>query len=193
MNEFSTVVAMGHDRSPKIDILSEGDRMYEARKIANFLLAHYDADRFDLSNLRMNKLLYFIHGWGLVELHRGLVRNHFEAWQLGPVVRSVYQAFRCHGDKPISEPACYFDYSTGDNRSIPYDDIHAKHRLLVQSAFEAHAAHSTADLVAMTHEPGGPWSQVIAANSSQNTRSTRIPDPMIRDYFLLKWGGGRRH
>jgi uncharacterized phage-associated protein len=30
--------------------------MYEARKVCNFLLARYDAQRFALTNLRLNKL-----------------------------------------------------------------------------------------------------------------------------------------
>jgi uncharacterized phage-associated protein len=55
--------------------------MYEARKICNFLLANFDAVEFDLTNLRINKLLFFIQAGALPE---GLIRNHFEAWQYGP-------------------------------------------------------------------------------------------------------------
>jgi len=36
-------------------------RMYEARKNLQFLLSQYDAIHFELTNLRINKLLYFIH------------------------------------------------------------------------------------------------------------------------------------
>src|SRR5580698_7043427 len=57
--------------------------MYEARKNCNYLLTRYDAETYDLTNLRLNKLLYFIHGWSLASRTRGLVRNHFEAWKLG--------------------------------------------------------------------------------------------------------------
>jgi len=53
--------------------------MYEARKICNLLLARYDAQRFELSNLRLNKLLYFIHAEALAHGGAGLVRNHSSA------------------------------------------------------------------------------------------------------------------
>ena len=45
---------------------------YEARKVCNFILAHYDAQEFDLTNLRLNKLLYFIHGCSFKQRGEGL-------------------------------------------------------------------------------------------------------------------------
>jgi uncharacterized phage-associated protein len=52
--------------------------MYEARKVCNYLLARYDAQRLDLTNLRLNKLLFFIHAASLSTRNDGLIRNHFE-------------------------------------------------------------------------------------------------------------------
>jgi uncharacterized phage-associated protein len=97
--------------------------MYEARKICNFILAHYDANNFDLTNLRLNKLLYFIHGYSFLQRSNGLVRNHFEAWMLGPVIRPVYDAFKVYGEGTIKAPARYIDYSIGEDRAVSYDDI----------------------------------------------------------------------
>jgi uncharacterized phage-associated protein len=54
-------------------------------KFVTFLLTRYDAEAYDLTNLRLKKLLYFIHGWALTTRSDGLVRNHFEAWK-GEVV-----------------------------------------------------------------------------------------------------------
>jgi uncharacterized phage-associated protein len=90
--------------------VTAGRHMYEARKIANFVLANFDAARFDITNLRLNKLLYFMHGWTLVEEPSGLIRNHFEAWKFGPVVPSVYEEFKRHGDRPITDLAQYLEY-----------------------------------------------------------------------------------
>jgi uncharacterized phage-associated protein len=113
--------------------------MYEARKVANFLLANYDARAFDLSNLRVNKLLFFMHDWALVEEPNGLVRNHFEAWKLGPVVRSVYDAFKRYGDGPILGPADYIDYATGRPRPIAFEEIKRRHQEMITTAFDAYA------------------------------------------------------
>jgi len=68
--------------------------MYEARKVCNFLLANFDAVEFDITNLRINKLLFFLQVAALRQMPEGLIRNHFEAWQFGPVIRPVFDAFR---------------------------------------------------------------------------------------------------
>src|SRR5690348_15028151 len=97
--------------------------MYEARKISNFLLAEADAHALKLTNLRLNKLLYFIHGRSLVTYSAGVIRNHFEAWQYGPVIRAVYDTFKKFDDKIIDRPATFLDYSTGQQTTIPHNDI----------------------------------------------------------------------
>lgn len=85
--------------------------MYEARKICNFLIANANACEFELTNLRLNKLLYFIHGWALTSCPEGLVRNHFLAWKLGPVIRPVFDTFKIYESAKITEPAIFFDYT----------------------------------------------------------------------------------
>src|SRR5438132_10387110 len=99
--------------------------MYEARKISNFIISRYGTRPCDLTNLRLNKLLYFIHGWALTSRPEGLVRNHFLAWQHGPVVRPVYDAFKIYGDSPVTRPAEYLDYASGETKAIGHDDIRA--------------------------------------------------------------------
>src|SRR6476620_9105221 len=112
--------------------------MYEARKICNFLIERYGARSFDLTNLRLNKLLYFIHGWSLTSRPEGLVRNHFLAWQHGPVVRPVYDAFRSYGDNPITGLAEYLDYASGTTKPIDHDDISPTDVETITRVFESY-------------------------------------------------------
>src|SRR5262249_48858984 len=131
--------------------------MYEARKICNFLLASYDAKRFDITNLRINKLLYFIHAEALALKPDGLIRNHFEAWQFGPVIRPVFDTFKLYGDRVITAPATYLDYASGQQLPIPYDDIVKSDQEFVQTIFESYSRFSTHQLVSLSHEKDGPW------------------------------------
>ena len=158
--------------------------MYEARKICNFILARYDAHKFELTNLRLNKLLYFIHGYSFNQRAAGLVRNHFEAWKLGPVVRPVYVAFKDYGENEITSLATYLEYSSGENRVVPYDDIASEDADIIASTFEAYAQYSTNVLVAMSHEPGGPWDATFRAWSANQRLSPRIPNQLIRSHFV---------
>jgi uncharacterized phage-associated protein len=163
--------------------------MYEARKICNFLLARYDAEAYNLTNLRLNKLLYFIHGWALTNRPNGLVRNHFEAWKLGPVIKPVFDTFKVFGEKRIQGLAQHLDYASGQKKPISYEDIARPDVDTIISVFESYTRYSTSELVALTHEAGGPWDVVFTAWSNDNRLSPRIPNDLIRDYFLREAGG----
>ena len=58
---------------------------YDARAISNLLLDMAGAGGIPVSNLALQKLLYFAHARHLVEVKQPLVTGYFEAWQHGPV------------------------------------------------------------------------------------------------------------
>jgi uncharacterized phage-associated protein len=167
--------------------------MYEARKICNFLIARYGNESRDLTNLRLNKLLYFIHGWSLTSRPEGLIRNHFFAWQHGPVVGPVYDAFKRFGENPITDLAEHFDYASGITRAIRYDDIADADVDIICKVFESHAEYTTSQLRNLSHEPGGPWAKVYSAWLQDQHLSARIPNELIRQHFFKKAGGNVRH
>jgi uncharacterized phage-associated protein len=167
--------------------------MYEARKVCNFLLAQHDAQQFNLTNLRLNKLVFFIHAVSLTTRKDGLVRNHFEAWQYGPVVRPVFDAFKRYGDNWITEPAKFLDYASGQQRAIPFEDITAADAQTINEVFAEYSRFSTSQLVALSHEPGGPWDLVYRAHLADRNVSPRIPNELIRRHFAGEIGSSARH
>jgi uncharacterized phage-associated protein len=167
--------------------------MYEARKVCNFVLARYDAQRFRLTNLRLNKLLFFMHAASLATREEGLVRNHFEAWQYGPVVRPVFDTFKKHGDHWITRPATFLDYATGQQRPIPFDDITSFDAELIEAVFAEYSYFSTGQLVALSHETGGPWDLVYRAHLADGAVSPRIPNDLIRRHFAGQVKSSSRH
>jgi len=167
--------------------------MYEARKISNLLLARYSKPKFDFTNLRLNKLLYFIHGWSLTNRANGLIRNHFEAWQLGPVIRAVYDTFKIYGDGRIAALADHLDYASGEYKTISYEDISEKDVAIICRVFERYDQYTTNELVRLSHETGGPWDAVFKSWSSDKRISPRIPNELIRSRFLAEIGGKPTH
>ena len=157
--------------------------MYEARKICNLLLDGFDAVAFDLTNLRLNKLLFFIHAESLRYRPDGLVRNHFEAWQYGPVIRPVFDAFKRYGDAPIQAPAMYLDYATGMQKPVPFDDIRPEDRKIIEVEFERYSPFTTGQLVSLSHVKGGPWDVVYREHLADPTKSPHISNKVIRSYF----------
>lgn len=168
--------------------------MYEARKICNFLLSRYEAKRFELTNLRINKLLYFIQAESLALRPEGLVRNHFEAWQYGPVIRPVFDAFKIYGEQYITAPAAYLDYGSGQHLPIPYNDIAQNDLDLIQNIFASYSRFSTSQLVSLSHEQDGPWDIVYKAYLADKTLSPRISNDLIRQQFARGISGnGQKH
>ena len=157
--------------------------MYEARKICNFLLANFDAVEFEITNLRVNKLLYFIQVAALRRFPEGLIRNHFEAWQLGPVLRPVFDAFKIYKDGPIKAPAEYLDYASGKRMPVPYDDIREEHEKIIREEFSRYSRFTTGQLVALSHEANGPWDIVYKACLADPKLSPRIPNHLIKSHF----------
>jgi uncharacterized phage-associated protein len=165
--------------------------MYEARKICNYLLANFDAVEFDLTNLRINKLLFFIHAESLRVRPAGLIRNHFEAWKLGPVVRPVFDTFKIYKENPIEAPALYLDYASGRRVPVPYDDILPADLDIIVREFKNYSRFTTGQLVSLSHERGGPWDTVYQLHLADATESPRIPNELIRKHFGVDKPGVR--
>ncbi len=66
---------------------------YDPRAIANLMLNEAERRGIRISNLALQKLLYFAQGIYLTQNKRPLVSGYFEAWKHGPMHPAVYRAF----------------------------------------------------------------------------------------------------
>ncbi len=64
--------------------------MDKTEAVANYFIAMgmYEEESF-MSNLRLNKLMYYTQAWSLVLLGRPLFEADFEAWDFGPVIPAI--------------------------------------------------------------------------------------------------------
>lgn len=56
-----------------------------------------------MSNLKLQKLLYYAQGWHLALFDKRLFHDRIEAWVHGPVVPHIYHRFKAHRFRNISE------------------------------------------------------------------------------------------
>ena len=75
--------------------------MVNALELAKYILKESSKD---LSNLELQKTLYFTELDYIKEFGKSLISNDFEAWQYGPVVRDVYCEYRNYGANSIDKP-----------------------------------------------------------------------------------------
>lgn len=76
--------------------------MAAAETAAKFfiMLANQRDDDF-ITNLKLNKLLYYAQGAYLARTGRPLFNEQIEAWAYGPVVPSIYRKYKVCGKNPI--------------------------------------------------------------------------------------------
>ena len=77
--------------------------MLKAIDVANFFVDLANSDPDDcMTNLRVNKLLYFAQAWSVVRRNKPLFEEDMQAWKYGPVVPEVYTAFSACGRERIA-------------------------------------------------------------------------------------------
>jgi uncharacterized phage-associated protein len=153
----------------------------DARVVANYMLAHRRG-RILLTNLSIQKLVFFSHGICLAAQGRALVRNEFEAWDHGPVVPALYDAFKSSRASPISRPAVWYDWEGDRFVEVP-SELRAADAAIVEVVVEVYGHLSGLALSDLTHEIGTPWYAVRYPPQGTLFLNNRIPDELIRHYF----------
>jgi uncharacterized phage-associated protein len=155
---------------------------YDPRSIANLMLDEADRRGRGITNLALQKLLYFAHGIHLTKTKLPLVSGYFEAWQYGPVHPSVYRAFKPSGSAPINTRAVAKDPLTGKTRELvkPSDQNVID---LVSDVMRSYGHLPPGRLVDLSHAKNSPWSVVVDKARTGVAFGMRIPDDVILERF----------
>ncbi len=79
--------------------------MISAMDVARYFLSFTNEEREEtLTNLKLQKLLYYAQGFFLGAQKRPLFPEQIEAWEHGPVVREIYHIFSDYKGNPIPKP-----------------------------------------------------------------------------------------
>lgn len=154
----------------------------DPRAIANLILDEADQGGIKITNLALQKLLYFAHGIFLIQTKKPLVSGYFEAWKYGPVHPSAYRAFKDAGSSPIIMRAVGKDPLTGHPRQIRSIDDH-KIIALVRHVLHSYGTMSPGRLVDLSHAKNSPWDFVVDKSRTKVAFGLRITDNMIMDRF----------
>lgn len=120
--------------------------MYTCLDVANYFLSLNDEEAGDLmSNLKVQKLIYYAQGFSLAVLGKPMFADPIEAWAHGPVVSSLYHRYKEYGAGPIPVPE-------GFDPSI----FEAADRELLDEVYSVFGQFSAWKLRNMTHEEP-PW------------------------------------
>lgn len=130
-------------------------RDYDVRSIANWCIAQARRENVTVTNLWLNKIVYFIYEHALLTGKILLTSARLEAWDHGPVFREIY-----------------FNFPTKNNIYLEKFDVRLRSKVIAHDVFESsdmalfydvwrRLGHCSASrLRNLSHEAGSPWSKV---------------------------------
>lgn len=140
---------------------------YSVIDISHKIIASTDASQGEtISNLKLQKMLYYLQGFFIAVFDKRLFDEPIEAWQYGPVVRVAYNHFKEYGSSSISlkEGEKILDLTKSENE-------------LFNEVLEEYGQFSAIKLMNMTHEEL-PWKKTF----NENPQGV-ITDDLLKEYF----------
>lgn len=157
---------------------------YDGRAVANLLLDLADEMGLSLTHMAVHKVIFFAHGWRLAARREPLIRQSFEAWECGPIIRSVYDALKSAGRARITTRAHGFD-PVERTPFLVTAEFPAEDRAFLRAILAAYGRLSATTLSDITHRRGGAWDRVWDAPDGKVTLGMCIANDAIRDDFLV--------
>ena len=120
--------------------------LIEAKELAKYII---NTSPSELSNLILQKTMYFVeldyrkHNKG-----QRLIKEDFEAWQYGPVVRNVYEEYRSYGSRYIEE---------ADRPNMP----HNVDTNIIDKTVDRCSDRESWELVEESHRRDGAWQKTV--------------------------------
>lgn len=133
--------------------------------LAESIIAYSNQSSYRITNLKLQKTLYFVQGYYAKEFSSPLFEDRIEHWPYGPVVPSVYFKYSSYGADAI--------YAT--NPYASFDWLPPHERNYVKKIIDKCLSLSARKLVEISHT-GSPW--------KGTSPSQEISFEAIKFYFL---------
>ena len=121
----------------------------------------------NLTNLKVQKLVYYAYGLHLALYEKKLFDDEIEAWDYGPVIPALYHEFKEFNDYPIKLKELFDIDIIGDKKEF------------LQDVYTKYAKYNARTLCNLTHQKSTPWDVVYHDKSSNYI----INDELLRVYF----------
>ena len=144
----------------------KGKAPYTAMEVANYIIEYEHSKGRSISNLKLQKLLYFVQARFFMVYEKPCFRDKIEAWSFGPVVVNVYHAYKYSGGMDITclEEDVDINISNRDKE-------------IINEVLESFAKIPIFRLVEITHHQT-PW-----VYAKRNQFNNEITQEAIQDFF----------
>ena len=140
--------------------------MYGAIEVANYIIEYEHSQKRIISDLKLQKLLYFVQANFFRRLGIPCFSDKIEAWSFGPVVVNVYHAYKYYGGLDITK--------LKDDVIV---DISQEHKKIINEVLEKFSDTPVYELVDITHHQT-PW-----IYAKRNPFDNEITNTSIQQFF----------
>lgn len=160
--------------------------MYNVIDVANYVVNRsIDLDA-PVSNLKLQKLLYYVQAAKLVELGEAMFSSEISAWRYGPVVEPVYHKFKIYANSQINNKiedrgVDFMEDLLSNGKYDPCNVITINDQKIIDGVIVAYKHKSAMELVRKTHFEA-PWKNAFENGQEYITKES------IRNYYTENFG-----
>lgn len=136
--------------------------------LARDIIIYSNLQKQRISNLKLQKMLYYIQGYCLKNHHQAAFQEPILHWDYGPVVPDAYYEYSIYGAEPIKG-----DFSADDK--ILFKEFDRKMAETIRRVIDACGTRTASKLVEQTHHEK-PW--------MDTKRNQQIGLQCIENYFV---------
>jgi len=149
--------------------------MHKVSTISDFFIAFSHECGDPLSNLKLQKLLYYAQAWHLAIFDEPLFGDQIEAWVHGPVVVPEYHRFKGWAWQPIR-----------DNPQLPEIDQRTVEHL--NEVMEVYGAKNAYELELLTHQED-PWKNARGGIPIDQSSNTVVSHEDMKKFYRARMNG----
>lgn len=154
---------------PDEPIYALGEPMATAATVARYIVRFFQEAGDPISNLKLQKLLYYCQGWHLAVRGSPLFQDRLEAWVHGPVQPSVYGAYKHNRWSAITE-------------DVPEALLQPDEKSVVDEVLSVYGADSGYELERRTHLET-PWLEARGSIPSDQESNAVLSTDGMAKYF----------
>ena len=147
----------------------------ELSDIAEYFIYLSDKSDRPITNLKLQKFVYYAQAWHLVFFNRKLYDDPIEAWIHGPAIRSLYRKYKRSGFKTIEMS---FDEPSAED--LPKDI-----KLHLNDVWAAYGGYDARYLELLTHYEE-PWQEARMGLDIDETCSVEISTDTMKKYYTKR-------
>ncbi len=164
------------------------EKISKSRVLSGLDVANYILSKIRCTHLSLEKLVYFAYADYLCEHSERLFEDQIYAFTHGPVVDSVYRAFKRSGSQYVKP----LEFGVDSDVRVGVKELPARSRILfakdgvekllsIDKTIEKYGKYAAGSLVELTHRPGSPWSHTDRSKAYQT-----ISDELIIEHHHVE-------